>query len=392
MAEYMRIFKIKIPFFIMLFTTNFTFFDCISQPKSLVTSQCPEKLPENFSLILSFDSSYSGRVIILYNKEKRKTQSDTSIIKDNKCLFTGTLTEPAFLYIEFPDMVAGLREFYRTCIISNGNQRMNIDANRLEESFIQGNLNDSALLDFRRTINPLEKELRRFEQLERDAFNQREIRDSIRLLKDAILKGAIEKFILYKNYWVSGYILYSIQYDLSPEKLKDLYSTLSDEIKCSLSGIEVSNNVQRQVGNIAPDFFAVSSTENKIQFSKISSSSNLTLLFFWATWCVPCKVLLPHLDTLQKKYGSIGLSIIAVANDDEKRSTWLNAIQSLKIDYMTHILQRFGKEDDIGRLFATMAIPVVILVDNHGKIIYRVLGTEIEPMKDFIDLYFQNID
>jgi thiol-disulfide isomerase/thioredoxin len=392
MKKYLIIKKIKVRFLLIGLIIICILVKGTAQFQDLPSSNSNEKLPEIFSLILSFDTSYSGRVIIFYNKEKGKSNFDTAYIKDNKCLFTGTVTEPALLYIEFPDMPSPLNEFYRVLILTKGFQKMDFDSNRLYDSFIQGNINDSAYLDYRNSIKNLEKKIQTFEQMDSNDWKNGAFEDSISNLKDSILKEGIRKIKKYNDYWVSAYILFSLKYNLSPEAIKELYTNLPDKIKCSTFGIEVSNTVQRQVGNIAPDFFAISSTENNIHFSKISGSSKLTLLYFWATWCVPCKVLLPHLDTLQKKYGRNGLSIIAVANDDERRTTWLNAIQSLKIDYMTHVLQRFGKEDDIGRLFATMAIPVVILVDNHGKIIYRVLGTEIEPMKDFIEIYFQNID
>jgi thiol-disulfide isomerase/thioredoxin len=376
----------KTPLLICLLLNNLS--NGFSQNTSINGLNCKEKLSEKFTLLLSLEQAYYGRAVINYYKAKGISHSDTSVINNGDCLFSGTVSEPTFLYIEFLDMPSGLKEFKRTCILTKGDLRLKIEKSGKSESIIQGSLNDSAFLDYINSINPLDKKLRELEKFEDSPEANISVKDSIVLIKNLILNSAVEKFYQYKDYWISAHILYSHQYDLPPEKLKHLFSILPDEVKCSLPGIEVSNLIQRQVGKIAPNFSAISSKGVLIELNQISHSNKMTVLYFWASWCKPCKALLPHLDTLHKSYEKMGFSIIAIANDDERKEKWINLIKELNIDYMHHVLQRFGKEDDIGRLYAIMAIPVVILVDNEGKIIYRLLGTEIQPMRDFIDEYF----
>src|SRR3954469_3903530 len=40
------------------------------------------------------------------------------------------------------------------------------------------------------------------------------------------------------------------------------------------------------------------------------------LLDFWATWCGPCKVEIPHFIEFQQKYGGKGFQVVGISVDD----------------------------------------------------------------------------
>ena len=46
----------------------------------------------------------------------------------------------------------------------------------------------------------------------------------------------------------------------------------------------------------------------------------VVLINFWATWCVPCKVELPHLERLYKQFGPQGFVVLAIAMDGPESS------------------------------------------------------------------------
>ena len=48
------------------------------------------------------------------------------------------------------------------------------------------------------------------------------------------------------------------------------------------------------------------------QVSLASLKGNVVMVNFWATWCVPCRQEMPHLQALYERYNSLGFELLAV--------------------------------------------------------------------------------
>ncbi len=97
------------------------------------------------------------------------------------------------------------------------------------------------------------------------------------------------------------------------------------------------------------------------------------LLNFWATWCGPCQIELPHLVEYQRRYGRHGLQVIGVGLDRPDKLE--NVVRTLDIPYpVLHISSRQG-----GRLLRQWGnsqgvLPYTVVIDRSGSIVFTHIG------------------
>lgn len=102
------------------------------------------------------------------------------------------------------------------------------------------------------------------------------------------------------------------------------------------------------------------------------------LVEFWATWCGPCRVSIPHLNELHEKYKDKGLVVIGQdcwEREEEKVGPFVKEMGS-KMTYRV-ALDRKENEDDRGRMAETWmaaagqnGIPSAFLVNKEGLVVW----------------------
>src|SRR5262249_42252193 len=89
---------------------------------------------------------------------------------------------------------------------------------------------------------------------------------------------------------------------------------------CAVLGCGGANGPARDAvpreseGALAPDF-QLDDVQGGIFLLSSHRGRSVVLLDFWATWCDPCKVEIPHLARLYDKYKEHGLVIVAISID-----------------------------------------------------------------------------
>jgi len=129
-------------------------------------------------------------------------------------------------------------------------------------------------------------------------------------------------------------------------------------------------------GTAAPDFTALRPDNTEVKLSDFRGK--VVLVDFWATWCGPCKVTMPHLEKLHKKLSNQGLVVLGVCGWDEraKFDGWL-AKPEVKTSYLKVFdpAARNNAASIAKKLYSVSGIPTFYLVDREGKILFSGVGS-----------------
>jgi thiol-disulfide isomerase/thioredoxin len=122
-------------------------------------------------------------------------------------------------------------------------------------------------------------------------------------------------------------------------------------------------------GSVAPVFELKSIPDGKAT-PLASFRGKAVLLNFWATWCGPCKIEMPWLVDLQKKYGPQGLQIVGVAMDDTSDKEIADFAHKMGVNYV--VLKGTEK---VGDLYGGVdRLPLTYFVDRSGKVVDEIVG------------------
>jgi thiol-disulfide isomerase/thioredoxin len=122
-------------------------------------------------------------------------------------------------------------------------------------------------------------------------------------------------------------------------------------------------------GSIAPTFELKSIPDGKV-IPIASLHGKAVLLNFWATWCGPCKIEMPWLVDLQKKYGPQGLQIVGVAMDDTDDKEINDFTHKMGVNYI--VLKGTEK---VGDLYGGVdRLPLTYYIDRSGKVVDETVG------------------
>lgn len=133
-------------------------------------------------------------------------------------------------------------------------------------------------------------------------------------------------------------------------------------LHCSGGHKEVSDTSLR----LAPDFVL---TDVNGRSGKLSDyRGKVVILDFWATWCGPCRMQIPHFVELYKRYKDSGFEMIGVAMDRP------DAVRPLLKKYAVNYTNFIGNREVATKYGGLRGIPTTFVITKEGRIFRKYVG------------------
>jgi cytochrome c biogenesis protein CcmG/thiol:disulfide interchange protein DsbE len=123
----------------------------------------------------------------------------------------------------------------------------------------------------------------------------------------------------------------------------------------------------------APDFTLRDLNGDSVSLKNYQGK--VVLLDFWATWCAPCRLSIPELVEIQKKYRDQGVVVLGISMDDPQMfpdAYILTFKETFEMNYPVLRAEQRVAMDYFGT--ANMAIPTLFVINREGKLTDKIVG------------------
>jgi peroxiredoxin len=114
-------------------------------------------------------------------------------------------------------------------------------------------------------------------------------------------------------------------------------------------------------GGPAPSFTLAARGGSRLSLAQLKGQ--VVLLNFWASWCGPCRQEMPQLESMYKKYGKLGFTLIGVNVEPDSKAAedWLKATPvSFPI--------LFDTDSKVSKAYGVDSMPSTIIIDRKGNV------------------------
>lgn len=314
-----------------------------------------------------------GKMAYILKMENRKPSAvDSVVVAKNSFKFKGEAPEaPFYAYIAVGS--TSLREAAAVIpvYVEAGKITVNVVDAEKKDFNATGTLLNDAYTEFNTKLDALYKRISEAHEAKDEAgveAAQKEVND---LRYNTIIANAANKF--------GADQLSQSYYRFEPQQLLDIIAAVPAEKQEEYANMKKNAEQALKVtpGNPYIDVTEPTPAGKDLSLKSVieNKKNKYVLLDFWASWCGPCMMEVPHLKAAYDKYNKKGFEIYAVSLD-QKRENWEKAIKEKKLDWL-HVSNVKYWDTPSRNDYAVNSIPANFLIDcSNGKIVAKGLRGE----------------
>lgn len=141
-------------------------------------------------------------------------------------------------------------------------------------------------------------------------------------------------------------------------------------VQSRLAAAEENNRKRQEERKITEgteilDFTAETLEGTSVRLADVRAESEIVLVEFWASWCGPCRVEIPHMKEAYKQYQDAGFEIVSFTIDDD-REDWEIASEEEEIPWLN---LGMGEDAEAPKAYNVTGVPKNYLVDSETGLI-----------------------
>lgn len=360
---------------------------------SLVFLSCSKNGGGNYTISgIAPGIADGSKVIIQKQSEDGKTNVsvDTVLVKSGKFEITGKVDETTIHGITVESTNGMI-----SVIVEKGDIKVEVDKDSLFKSKISGTYNNDQFQKFYSGISEIQKsvqqrktkfendnkEVVRLAQKNNDTLTISKLRKEYSLIQKDLTNYSLNFIKENPKAYISLLLVQGLfnnpEFDLEDVKkqFESLDSSLK-ELKPAKKIQEIFDTVSAtEIGKKAPEFTAKDTRGKEISLSD-SMGKKVTIVDFWASWCMPCRQENPNMVALYKEFHGKGLNIIGVSLDIDSKE-WITAIAKDQLTW-SQVSNLKQWEDPIAKQYNVNQIPSTFVLDQDGKIVAKnISGAEL---------------
>jgi TonB family protein len=122
------------------------------------------------------------------------------------------------------------------------------------------------------------------------------------------------------------------------------------------------------IGMEAPDFTLPDPSGTTVHLRDLRGK--VVVVDFWATWCPPCRALMPHIQKLHEQLAAKGLTILGL-DVGEDAATVANFAKERSYTFPLLL----DAEPEVARRYFVQSYPTTFVIDRAGRIAFRDMGS-----------------